>query len=213
MSYVTPAFAGFTGYAQYAFKINGQSAGREGSANADRYAALALRYQGGALEGIIVADTTMYGSHRANSKHLDDGYTVTAGGNYTFDNGLKILAFGQWFDNMEINTKARAGVSLAGVEAMAGSYGFVDGFGLSLGAHYPVAGGTLKAQIAMRDMENQDSVDFTRWIAGAGYDYPLSKRTSVYAMAGYSVEKIEKKNGDEAKPNGCEATIGMVHRF
>ena len=213
VSYVTPAFAGFTGYAQYAFKINGQTAGREGSANADRYAALALRYQGGALEGIIVADTTMYGSHRANSKHLDDGYTVTAGGNYTFDNGLKILAFGQWFDNMEINTKARAGVSLPGVEAMAGSYGFVDGFGLSLGAHYPVAGGTLKAQIAMRDMENQDGVDFTRWIAGAGYDYPLSKRTSVYAMAGYSVEKIEKKNGDEAKPNGCEATIGMVHRF
>ena len=86
-------------------------------------------------------------------------------------------------------------------------------FGLSLGAHYPVAGGTLKAQIAMRDMENQDGVDFTRWIAGAGYDYPLSKRTSVYAMAGYSVEKIEKKNGDEAKPNGCEAKIGMVHRF
>lgn len=213
VSYVTPAFAGFTGYAQYAFKINGQTAGREGSANADRYAALALRYQGGALEGIIVADTTMYGSHRANSKHLDDGYTVTAGGNYTFDNGLKILAFGQWFDNMEINTKARAGVSLAGVEAMTGSYGFVDGFGLSLGAHYPVAGGTLEAQIAMRDMENQDGVDFTRWIAGAGYDYPLSKRTSVYAMAGYSVEKIEKKNGEEAKPNGCEVTIGMVHRF
>ena len=213
VTYKSPAFAGFTGYAQYAFKINGQTAGREGSANADRYAALALRYQGGALEGIIVADTTMYGSHRANSKHLDDGYTVTAGGNYTFDNGLKILAFGQWFDNMEINTKARAGVSLPGVEAMAGSYGFVDGFGLSLGAHYPVAGGTLKAQIAMRDMENQDGVDFTRWIAGAGYDYPLSKRTSVYAMAGYSVEKIEKKNGDEAKPNGCEATIGMVHRF
>ena len=214
VSYVTPTFAGFTGYAQYSFKSNGQEkVGVEGKSSSDRYASLAMRYQGGAFEGIVVADTTMYGSYRDNSKDLDDGYTVTVGGNYTFSNGLKLLAFGQWFDNMEINTKARAGVSLAGVEAMAGSYGFVDGFGLSLGAHYPVAGGTLKAQIAMRDMENQDGVDFTRWIAGAGYDYPLSKRTSVYAMAGYSVEKIEKKNGDEAKPNGCEATIGMVHRF
>ncbi len=214
VSYVTPTFAGFTGYAQYSFKSNGQEkVGVEGKSSSDRYASLAMRYQGGAFEGIVVADTTMYGSYRDNSKDLDDGYTVTVGGNYTFSNGLKLLAFGQWFDNMEINTKARAGVSLAGVEAMAGSYGFVDGYGLSIGANYPLGGGVIKGQIGYRDMDNTEDYDFTRWIAAVGYDYPLSKRTAVYVMGGYSQEKIEKKGVDDASPNGYELTMGMVHRF
>ncbi len=216
VSYVTPTFAGFTGYAQYSFKNNGGDSSTEGKASTDRYASLALRYQGGAFEGIVVADTTLYGQDRDLDKKAstdDNGYTVTVGGNYTFSNGLKLLAFGQWFDNMEINTKARAGVSLAGVEAMAGSYGFVDGYGLSIGANYPLGGGVIKGQIGYRDMDNTEDYDFTRWIAAVGYDYPLSKRTAVYVMGGYSQEKIEKKGVDDASPNGYELTMGMVHRF
>ena len=216
VSYVTPTFAGFTGYAQYSFKNNGGDSSTEGKASTDRYASLALRYQGGAFEGIVVADTTLYGQDRDLDKKAstdDNGYTVTVGGNYTFSNGLKLLAFGQWFDNMEINTKARAGVSLAGVEAMAGSYGFVDGYGLSIGANYPLGGGVIKGQIGYRDMDNTEDYDFTRWVAAVGYDYPLSKRTAVYVMGGYSQEKIEKKGVDDASPNGYELTMGMVHRF
>ena len=222
VSYVTPTFAGFTGYAQYSFKSNGQEkVGVEGKSSSDRYASLAMRYKGGAFEGIVVADTTMYGSYRDNSKDLDDGYTVTVGGNYTFSNGLKLLAFGQWFDNMELNTTARAGVMKSGVNAFLetvagkndGTYGFVDGYGLSIGANYPLGGGVIKGQIGYRDMDNTDDVDFTRWLAAVGYDYPLSKRTAVYVMGGYSQEKIEKKDGTDASPSGCELTMGMVHRF
>ena len=223
VSYVTPTFAGFTGYAQYSFKNNGGDSSTEGKASTDRYASLALRYQGGAFEGIVVADTTLYGQDRDLDKKAstdDNGYTVTVGGNYTFSNGLKLLAFGQWFDNMELlGARGRAGVSLDGLQNFLkngdknGDYGFVDGYGLSIGANYPLGGGVIKGQIGYRDMDNTDDVDFTRWIAAVGYDYPLSKRTAVYVMGGYSQEKIEKKDGTDASPNGYELTMGMVHRF
>lgn len=223
VSYVTPTFAGFTGYAQYSFKNNGGDSSTEGKASTDRYASLALRYQGGAFEGIVVADTTLYGQDRDLDKKAstdDNGYTVTVGGNYTFSNGLKLLAFGQWFDNMELlGARGRAGVSLDGLQNFLkngdknGDYGFVDGYGLSIGANYPLGGGVIKGQIGYRDMDNTEDYDFTRWIAAVGYDYPLSKRTAVYVMGGYSQEKIEKKDGTDASPNGYELTMGMVHRF
>lgn len=91
-------------------------------------------------------------------------------------------------------------------------YGFVDGYGVSLGVNVPAMGGVAKAQVAYRDMDNKDNVDFKRVIAALGYDYALSKRTAVYAMTGWSQEKVE--NGTtEAKPNGYEFTTGIVHRF
>lgn len=220
VSYVTPTFAGFTGYAQYSFKNS--TDGVEGKSSTDRYASLAMRYQGGAFEGIIVADTTMYGSYRDNSKNQDDGYTVTIGGNYTFDNGLKLLAFGQWFDNMELSyKKGRAGVISSGLQNFDGlnDYGFVSGYGLSIGANYPLGGGVIKGQLGYRDMDNNDDTDpgrvdadFSKWMVAVGYDYPLSKRTAVYVMGGYSQEKIETKD-EERTPSGCEVVMGMVHRF
>ena len=105
--------------------------------------------------------------------------------------------------------RPRAGVGFDGINAVAGDYGFVDGYGVSLGVNVPAMGGVAKAQVAYRDMDN---VAFKRVIAALGYDYALSKRTAVYAMTGWSQEKVE--NGTtEAKPNGYEFTTGIVHRF
>lgn len=49
--------------------------------------------------------------------------------------------------------------------------------------------------------------------AGGGLCHPaLARRIAVYAMTGWSQEKVE--NGTtEAKPNGYEFTTGIVHRF
>lgn len=219
ISYVTPTFAGLTGYAMYSLKKDGTKDGEESKAESDRYASLALRYQNGGLEAIMVADMTMYGSKesaKTNKHDLDNGYTVTLGGNYAFSNGFKLLAFAQYFDDQYLYTTARAGVTKAGVEYIAGAdgYGYVTGYGLSLGAHYPIGNGTLKGQIAYRDMDNTDDVDFNRWFVAVGYDYPLSKRTSLFAMGGFTQEKVENnKNNTEATPYGCEFTAGILHRF
>lgn len=214
LSYVTPTYAGFTGYAMYSFKKASSAAGTEGhGGEADRYASLAARYKAGAVEAILVADTTMYGTARTGTAaSQDDGWTVTLGGNYTFDGGVKVLAFTQFFGDQELNTQQRAGVGLDGLTALGVEYGFVDGYGVSLGVNVPAFGGVAKAQLGYRDMDNQANVDFKRVIAALGYDYALSKRTAVYAMTGWSQEKVE--NGTvEAKPNGYEFTTGIVHRF
>lgn len=226
ISYVTPTFAGLTGYAMYSLKKDGSSSkkGEESKAESDRYASLALRYQNGGLEAVLVADMTMYGSVDSSSApaDVDNGYTVTLGGNYAFSNGFKLLAFAQYFDDQYLNTAARAGVTLAGVNELtkvtgtdeSKGYGYVSGYGLSIGAHYPIGEGTLKGQVAYRDMDNTDDVDFNRWFVALGYDYPLSKRTNLFAMTGFSQEKVENnKTNEEATPYGFEFTAGIVHRF
>ena len=221
IAYRTPTIAGFTGYAMYSFKMNNKASDTneqvEGKNSSDRYASLAVRYQAGALESVLVADTTDWGN-KPNQSNQNDGWTVTLGGNYTLDNGLKLLAFYQQFENQLLNTKARAGVGLAGIEALLkaqdapGSYGYVTGWGAGIGANYPVVGGVARIALNHREMDNENDIDFTRTTVGAAFDYPLSKRTALYTMGGWSQEKVEN-HGQEATPNGWEAMVGMVHRF
>ena len=220
ISYVTPTFAGLTGYAMYSLKKDYTKDGEESMAESDRYASLAVRYQNGNLEGILVADMTMYGSVDSKAPaDVDNGYTVTLGGNYSFSNGLKLLAFVQYFDDQYLNSAARAGVTLDGLmhvtdQDKANAYGYVSGYGLSLGMNYPIGEGTLKGQVAYRDMDNTDDVDFNRWYVALGYDYPLSKRTNLYAMTGFTQEKVENNvTKEEATPYGYELSVGIVHRF
>lgn len=223
ISYVTPTFAGLTGYAMYSLKKDGSDTkkGEESKAESDRYASLALRYQNGNLEAIMVADMTMYGSvdsEGATLADVDNGYTVTFGGNYSFSNGLKLLAFAQYFDDQYLNANTRAGVTRDGVMHVTnqGGYGYVSGYGLSLGMNYPIGEGTLKGQVAYRDMDNTDDVDFNRWYVALGYDYPLSKRTNLFAMTGFTQEKVETNKPNEkneATPYGYELSVGIVHRF
>lgn len=219
ISYVTPTFAGLTGYAMYSFKNDGTTDAEESKAESDRYASLALRYQNGSLEAVLVTDMTMYGSVDKKDHEeagADNGFTVTLGGNYEFSNGFKLIAFAQYFKDQWLNTNARAGVTFDGVDYITGGngYGFVDGYGVSLGANYPLGGGTIKGQIAYRDMDNTNDVDFNRWFVALGYDYPLSKRTSFFAMTGFTQEKVENnRTNKEATPYGFEFTAGILHRF
>ena len=230
ISYVTPTWAGFTFYGMYSFQNDSKprnpnlykAGAREGSAEVDRYASLAARYQAGALESVLVWDMTTYGNERQVKPgadvhdDIDRGMTATFGGNYTFGNGLKVLAFGQWFKDQELN---RAGAMDDALIAHRGgttaTYGFVDGYGLSLGVNYPIGGGVAKAQVAYRDMENQYDEEFNRWTVAAAYDYPLSKRTAVYVMTGYTQESMEgsRRTQFDADPKAYEFTAGMVHRF
>lgn len=221
ISYVTPTFAGLTGYAMYSFKNDGTTDAEESKAESNRYASLALRYQNGGLEAVLVADMTMYGSvdnPDHETEDVDNGFTVTFGGNYEFSNGFKLIAFAQYFKDQWLNTNARAGVTFDGVDYITGKkgYGFVDGYGVSLGANYPLGGGIIKGQVAYRDMDNTDDVDFSRWFVALGYDYPLSKRTSLFAMTGFTQEKVENNRAttnNEATPYGFEFTAGILHRF
>lgn len=60
-----------------------------------------------------------------------------------------------------------------------------DGYGIALGVSAPVLGGTAKAHVGYMDAEGSDdsAQDVTRWNVAVGYDYALSKRTSLYTAA------------------------------
>ena len=219
ISYRTPTFSGFTGYAMYSFKNDSKTdtTSREGMADSDRYASAAVRFQQGTVEAVLVADTTMYGNSRTGTRvHEDEGVTATLGGNYAFDGGVKLIAFGQYFEDQELSAAQRAAVVSAGLNALGddAKYGFVTGYGFNLGVHVPLMGGVAKAMAGYRDMHNEKDVDFKRTMAAVGYDYNLSKRTAVYVMGGWSQEKVElNARKSEATPWGYELTAGMVHRF
>lgn len=71
----------------------------------------------------------------------------------------------------------------------------------SIGARIPAAGGVVKAQYYNR--KNDDDSKLSK--IGIGYDYPLSKRTNVYADAGFG-----KQDGAD---NRSAFALGVKHTF
>ena len=51
----------------------------------------------------------------------------------------------------------------------------------------------------------------SRWNVAVGYDYNLSKRTSVYSAAGYTKDDNTDYTGLE--PSSVEVIAGLIHRF
>ena len=88
----------------------------------------------------------------------------------------------------------------------------LEGMGLNA---YRDAGGTVKMSVAYAQAENQNDTgatgkDMQRANLGLGYIYPLSKRTSVYAVGGYFWQDADWQKDDIS---AHEVILGMMHRF
>lgn len=217
LTYKTPSFGGFTGYAQYSFRLDDKAAdGEEGTSAADRYYAVGLRYAVGPLQAVLIADMTDYAATPNDPRDYDDGFTVTLGGNYDFGPARLYIA-GQYFDEARVSTFASSSIMTDAIanEGLEGSK--LKGYGVLLSAGFPAAGGTLLAGGAYLDAENADSVDndfdYKRLVGTVAYEYPLSKRTMVYAVASYGRDKIDPDGKDSLKPSYAKAAVGLLHRF
>ena len=94
---------------------------------------------------------------------------------------------------------------------------------VGLGFHAPVAGGTArlggkyiirKAKGTNKVIEkssNEKKGDV--WTIGAGYEYPLSKRTAVKAYAGYADSGKAWKEVEDVAYNGYQVYLGLRHAF
>ena len=101
----------------------------------------------------------------------------------------------------------------------------ITGYSVLLGADAPVAGGKLMGAVAYMDAEQSDwqedtaEFDLTRWVVSVGYDYPLSKRTNIYAVASYMDDEVELKGiskdtgADDWNPSAYTFMLGMRHKF
>ena len=86
---------------------------------------------------------------------------------------------------------------------------------MSTGVDFRAAGGTVKMSLAYAQAENQNDTgatgrDMQRANLGLGYIYPLSKRTSVYAVGGYFWQDADWQKDDIS---AHEAIVGLMHRF
>ncbi len=212
VTYQSPKFAGVQATAQYSFKQNSVSgAGTEGTSKVDRYASLALTGDFGPLQMVGAYELTKY----ANTDLHDDTNAFYLGGNYDLQ-VLKLFAMAQY---------TKAAKDFAGFDGpvasdtVSGSKKGIDSYGLHLGTIVPVAGGDLTVGAYYLDgdtetLADSEKLDYTYVGLSARYVYPLSKRTSLYAGAGYAEEKADSNVETlDSKHKIGQAYAGITHTF
>ena len=230
ITYQTPKFAGVQGTFQYSFKQNNKEEGdyREGSAATDRYASAALTGEFGALNTVLGYEFFNWASNDGKpntAEDIDDGHVVYLGGNY--DCGFaKTFVMAQYFKGMDFgNLLQNTDLITDAEEAQGELNGSMKGYGLHLGTIVPVAGGDFTVGAYYVDATHEDGYfakagaaaaidsDVKYYGLAAKYEYPLSKRTSVYTGAGYSQTKVDNADGLNAKEKNSQAYVGLTHKF
>ena len=204
VTYQSPSFAGVTVLAQASLKTDPMDAAVdakyvEGSSDANRYYGLGVKFNAGALNAGIVGGVSDYSRLDVTNVDEDNGYSVAGYVNYDFGMIKPMFAVQYWNGGAESTTK--------------GAFKDTEGYGLVIGATAPVLGGTLKATAGWNDFEDvkDTDTDYNNWMLGVGYEYSLSKRTSVYTAAGYKEAKT--KAATTTKEKTTEVMVGLVHKF
>ena len=218
ITYKSPKFAGVNVYAQVS--LDPTSAGKEASSDTDRYYALAAKGQWEALEAGLVVSSTDYARTFANASDEDNSMVVSGYGAYDF--GVMKTTLGvQYYDNVKGNpvayefTKAFAETAPAKDFAKEIANSMTKGYGVMLGATAPVAGGKFLASVGYGDYEvvQDSSVEGDVLNVGVAYQYPLSKRTYVYAGAGYTKGTVDLGSELSLENKTVEVVSGLVHNF
>ena len=220
LAYVSPKVGPVTVYAQYTM-----GNATENESGDDRLFSLGAQADFGALQvlGLVeylnkksVDSTTVY-----DDSQYDDSYTINLGGSYDFS-VAKVFLAGQYF---------KAAPNYAGMKANYADlvkgeewrYSF-DGFGVNVGATAPIGAGEflVSAGYGKGDV-NYDTKDAKisadAYIIQVGYTYPFSKRTNLYAGAGYMQTSMEDgiTNTDGTTSDKdfktTQVMFGLLHKF
>lgn len=219
LTYQTPVMGGLQATVQYSFKKNSTDPNRldarEGSKNAKRYTSAALTGSYGPFNAVLAYELQDYGSNYAASKMPSkDGQAIYLGGNYDFG-VAKAFAMAQYFKGQEAIDAMTAIDAAKPINPTAG----FKGYGLHLGTIVPVCAGhlTIGGYYVDGQAEFEKTADRDNDYVGIAtkYVYPLSRRTSLYAGAGYAHAKLDGDATDKAdtKANVTQAYMGVTHKF
>ena len=235
IAYVSPTFAGTTIYAQYAMGGD-DGVGTENKTTADRYAALGAKWAGGPFEVGALVDWTNKSNRKMNNDPIvdytiEDAYTFNLAGSYDCGFAKTFLAV-QYFkdatDASGILSTIGDYAEAAGATEKVVKDGLrlfsVDGFGVHVSTQFDALGGTWKAGIGYMDGEVNVNVadfdgntpDIKAYTASVGYEYALSKRTTLYTGMGYVQREIKYSDADisiKAEDKAYDFVAGLVHRF
>ena len=204
VTYATPTFGGFQIRAQYSMGNANENTSKD-----TRYAGLGVSYNVGNLSLVAVAENVNEAS-APNLGDQQDEFRLSVGGNYNFGVAT-VYGLAHYFKDADSLTLTGLWGDIAG-----GTYDELEGYGVVLGADVPVAGGTVKLSAGYVDAEDKaENAEFEAkgYYAGAGYKYPLSKRTYVYGAAGYFKADLKNYGAYTGKPSSVQATLGMAHYF
>ena len=218
IAYETPNFAGFQVFAQYSMgNTTGDTTAVENESSADRYYAIGATYKNGPVALYLAVDSTNYKS--LGLADVDDSLTVTLGGSYDFE-VAKVYLGAQYFDEVKLSSIGGVVQDVKAAWVTGGIASKVKGYGISLTADAPVAGGKLMAGLSFTDAEAADSeaqanqdFEIQRYGVSVGYDYPFSKRTDVYAAAGWMQDSVDWTKTTSNDISAYSLYVGLRHKF
>lgn len=198
VSYVSPKFGGFTVHAMYSNKTAGNDGKDQWSKN-NHYYGVGVKYQEAGIKSSLIFETT-------DAKDAEEGkknatYVVNYGVEYDMGSVTPMFAY-------QFATKNKGDQThMFGLSAKVA----VGGGDALIGARYI---------FGEENYNTDEEQDVSAWNVGAAYVYPLSKRTSIKAYAGYAdsddawKNKNTNKDGDTtAAYNGYQVFLGMKHSF
>lgn len=178
----------------------------------DHYYGLGVSYENGPLALAAIAEMRKY-DRAADWADNDDSWTFTVAAAYDFEVVCPSFVY-------QHASKTR---EFAAGEISGAAYNF-DSF--MLGATAPLGQGTLRASVQYVKGENDAVSDEegNATILGLAYTYDMSKRTTLYGAAFYSVggDGLDKDLGtnemafglmDRAEYNSVGFGVGLVHTF
>lgn len=178
----------------------------------DHYYGLGVSYESGPLALAAIAEMRKY-DRAADWADNDDSWTFTVAAAYDFEVVRPSFVY-------QHASKTR---EFAAGEISGAAYNF-DSF--MLGATAPLGQGTLRASVQYVKGENDAVSDEegSATILGLAYTYDMSKRTTLYGAAFYSVggDGLDKDLGtnerafglmDRAEYNSVGFGVGLVHTF
>ena len=215
--YASPKIADTEVFFQYSNGHNNYNTDDSGKENDnDRYYAAAVRYMNGPLLVQMIADTTNLGN-AANKSSVNDHNSrdpMSLGLQAAYDFGfVKPFVMAEVFKDSQLN---KVGGATGRTVSVKGGY---DGAGGTVVLQWPMWGGQAKAGVgylkAHRAQEDSsaDKRDIMRRGASIGYDYALTKKTHVYADAGWFGQKESMAGDATVRSHGSECVAGMVHYF
>lgn len=221
LAYVSPKVGPVTVYAQYTM-----GNATENESGDDRLFSLGAQADFGALQvlGLVeylnkksVASTTVY-----DDSQYDDSYTINLGGSYDFS-VAKVFLAGQYFKAAPNYAGMKANFADEIGQGNEWHYSF-DGFGVNVGATAPIGAGEFlvsagygKGDLNFNTEDAKRSAD--AYIIQVGYTYPFSKRTNLYAGAGYMQTSMENSiiNTDGTTSDKdfktTQVMFGLLHKF
>ena len=221
LAYVSPKVGPVTVYAQYTM-----GNATENESGDDRLFSLGAQADFGALQvlGLVeylnkksVGSTTVY-----DDSQYDDSYTINLGGSYDFS-VAKVFLAGQYFKAAPNYAGMKANFADEIGQGNEWRYSF-DGFGVNVGATAPIGAGEFlvsagygKGDLNFNTEDAKRSAD--AYIIQVGYTYPFSKRTNLYAGAGYMQTSMEDgiTNTDGTYSDKdfktTQVMFGLLHKF